>query len=210
MGSDMIRVGLVDDHPVVREGLRVFLESSHDIVITIDAGGANEALDQLASHACDVLLLDLVLGDSGGGLAVFDTVRSRWPGLRVLILTSYRDLASQAYLQSHGAMGYLDKSVEPDHLLDAIRLVFHGHSVWKPETGTPSASSSALTRREQDVLTRLAQGLSNKEVAASLQISEKTVKVHVSHLLAKLEVYDRTQAVIIAYQRGLVALPPQP
>ena len=206
---ELIRVGLVDDHPVVREGLRVFLELSPDIVITVDAGGAGEAIRQLAANACDVLLLDLVLSGSEGGVTVFDTVQRRWPSMRILILTSYRDQASLAYLQSHGAMGYLDKSVEPDHLLQAIRLVARGHSVWKQTPAAATGTSETLTRRETEVLVRLTQGLSNKEVAAALKISEKTVKVHVSHLLAKLGVYDRTQAVIAAYQKGLVAPPQQ-
>lgn len=199
--SDVIRVGLVDDHPVVREGLRVFLESTAQVDIQVDSSSGEEALLQMEQRPCDVVLLDLVLRRGMDGIAAFEQIQRRWPKTAVLILTSYRDPDSLRYLRQHGAAGYLDKTVEPDDLLEAIRQVAKGRSVWD---ALPPAPTESLTAREQEVLTQLAEGLANKEIAQRLHISEKTVKVHVSHILAKLNVYDRTQAVIRAHQAGLI------
>lgn len=207
--SQPVRVGLIDDHPVVREGLRVFLESSPDIDIVFDAGMGDEAIRLLNDKTCDVVVLDLVLREGLGGIATFDLIRSKWPDTTVLILTSYRDPDSLRYLQNHGAKGYLDKTVEPDDLLEAIRMVAKGRTVWDvlPEQTSGHRTIEELTPREVDVLKKMAEGLSNKQIASDLSISEKTVKVHVSHILAKLNVYDRTQAVIAGHQLGLVHLP---
>lgn len=206
--DEPIRIALVDDHPVVREGLRMFLESSPLVRIAVDSASGEDALSQMEEQPCDVVLLDLVLGEGMDGVTVFDHIRTRWPQTAVLILTSYRDNASLSYLRQHGARGYLDKTVQPDDLLQAIRLLASGHSVWQG-VQTDSAPDK-LTVRENMVLAQLAQGFSNKEIAANLHISEKTVKVHISHILSKLGVYDRTQAVIHAYQMGLVRMPPDP
>ncbi len=205
---DRIRVGLIDDHPVVREGLRVFLESSLDIEVTLDCARGDEALVQLSGRRCDVILLDLVLREGPDGVATFDAIMRQWPHLKIIVLTSYRDTDSLAYLRSHGARGYLDKTVEPDDLLMSIRQVAKGRSIWDPSLPGPvrQLPLEPLTPRETDVLRLLAEGLSNKEIAHRLGIREKTVKVHVSHLLGKLSVYDRTQAVIAAHQAGLVRL----
>ncbi len=198
--SAVIRVGLVDDHPVVREGLRVFLESTAQVEIVVDAASGDEALGQLEQQPCDVVVLDLVLKTGMDGVATFESIQRRWPRTAVLILTSYRDAERLRYLRQHGAAGYLDKTVEPDDLLEAIRQVAKGRFIWD---ALPEPAES-LTAREQEVLMQLAEGLANKEIAQRLHISEKTVKVHISHILAKLNVYDRTQAVIRAHKAGLI------
>lgn len=203
--SEPIRLGLVDDHPVVREGLRAFLESYPDIHIAVEAANGAEALAQLGQTDCDVVLLDLVLRDGMDGIATFFAIRAQHPGTAVLILTSYHDPGSLTQLRDAGAAGYLDKTVQPDDLLTAIRWVARGHTVWE-HLPRQASTSEPLTAREQDVLVHLAQGLANKEIAAALGISEKTVKVHVSHILSKLGVYDRTQALIAAHRLGLVRL----
>ncbi len=202
-----IRVAIVDDHPVVREGLRVFLDALDDIEVTLEAENGPKALDALARRPADVLLLDLSLGAKLDGLALFDQIAHEYPAIKVIILTSSRDPQALTYLQWHGAAGYLDKTVGPDDLLTAIRQVSQGRKIWDPildDTAPPL--KEPLTPREAEVLSLLAEGLANKEIAARLNIREKTVKVHISHILAKLAVYDRTQAVIAAHQRGLVRL----
>lgn len=203
MTAQFIRVALVDDHRVVREGLRVFLESSAEVVIAVDAATGEEALAQLEEHACDVVLLDLVLRQGIDGVATFERVHARWPGTAVLILTSYRDRDSLQYLRNRGAAGYLDKTVEPEDLLAAIRMVAKGHHIWEDFS---EKTVDPLTARELQVLGELAEGRSNKEIAQHLGISEKTVKAHVGHILSKLHVYDRTQAVIQAHRTGLIRL----
>lgn len=204
----MIRVGIVDDHPVVREGLRMLLRVVPDIDVTLECEDGPGAIEALNHVLCDVLLLDLKLKGNLDGLATFDAIQQQWPALRVIILTSYRDPDSLAYVEARGAHGYLDKTVEPDDLLTAIRQVARGRRIWdrNPTTAVLPSLAEPLTAREQEVLMLLAQGLSNKEIGVRLGIREKTVKVHLSHLFAKLAVYDRTQAVIVAYRRGLVRL----
>ena len=199
--SEVVRVGLIDDHPVVREGLRVFLESTDHVKIQVDAASGEEGLLQLEQHPCDVVVLDLVLRGGMDGVATFEQIRGRWPDVAVLILTSYRDPDRLRYLRQQGAAGYLDKTVEPDDLLESIRQVAKGRFVWD---ALPVEPMESLTAREKDVLVQLAEGLANKEIAQRLHISEKTVKVHISHILAKLNVYDRTQAVIRAHKMGLI------
>ncbi len=185
----------------------MFLESAPDIRVSLDCDGGETALDALKHATCDVILLDLVLRRGMDGVTTFNRIRETWPHMAIIILTSYQDPTSLSYLQSHGASGYLDKTISPDDLLQAIRLVARGHSVWDPTPKLPSPTLlEPLTSRETHVLQLLAEGLSNKEIGSRLAISEKTVKVHVSHILGKLNVYDRTQAVISAHQRGLVHL----
>ncbi|NMP24735.1 response regulator transcription factor [Sulfobacillus harzensis] len=210
MGHPII-IGVVDDHPVVREGLRVFLDGFQDIRVGFDVGRAGEAIEALRREPCHVLLLDLLLQDDMDGAELFDRVRQEFPTVRVLVLTSSRDSETLRYLERQGASGYLDKTVNPDDLVSAIRQIFQGRRIWDQFPSSNTADMlEPLTPRELDVLSLLAEGLSNKEIGARLNIREKTVKVHISHILAKLDVYDRTQAVIAAHQRGLVRLSARP
>lgn len=205
LDHDHIQVAILDDHPIVREGLRRFLSGSMDMTVCAEASSLSALLPQLQRQPCQVLLLDLMLEEGENGVTAFDEIMQRWPETRVIILTSYADQKSLDYLRQHGARGYLDKAVQPDDLAATIRQVARGRQVFD-DLLKDSSTSAAMTTREQQVLNLIAEGLSNKEIGDALGIREKTVKVHVSHILAKLNVYDRTQAVIMAHQQGLVHL----
>ncbi len=200
-----ISVLIVDDHPVVRRGLRVLLEVQDGIEVIGEAGDGGTALGLAAEHAPDVILLDLKLPGLDG-IAVLDELKARGDAARVLVLTSVTEPASASLAVRSGAAGVLYKDVDPDALVRAIRAVHDGHLLLAPEAaGTLLRSASwrwggldALTSREREVLAELAKGRSNREIARALGVSEKTVKAHVSSVLAKLGVQDRTQAALFA------------
>jgi DNA-binding NarL/FixJ family response regulator len=206
-----IGVLIVDDHPVVRRGLRVLLEVQDGIEVVGEAGEGPTALKLAAEHHPDVILLDLKLPGLDG-LAVLAELRARQDHARqdhqtkVLVLTSVTDPVAAGRAMREGAAGVLYKDVDPDALVRAIRAVHDGHLLLAPEAaGTllqPAAgqnrSLDALTAREREVLAELAKGRSNREIARALNVSEKTVKAHVSSVLAKLGVQDRTQAALFA------------
>jgi DNA-binding NarL/FixJ family response regulator len=206
-----ISVLIVDDHPVVRQGLRVLLEVQDGIEVAGEAGDGATALALASEHAGsggrppDVILLDLKLPGLDG-LAVLTELKARGHPARVLVLTSVTDHAAAAAVMRAGAAGVLYKDVDPDALVRAIRAVHDGHLLLAPEAaGTllrqaawPARGLDALTGREREVLAELAQGRSNREIARALHVSEKTVKAHVSSVLAKLGVQDRTQAALLA------------
>jgi DNA-binding NarL/FixJ family response regulator len=205
-----ISVLIVDDHPVVRQGLRVLLEVQDGITV---AGDGPAALAGALQYAPDVILLDLKLPGMDG-IAVLGELAARDRGSRVLVLTSMTEPASAAAAVRAGAAGVLYKDVDPDALVSAIRAVHDGHLLLAPEAagpllrsagspgaGSPRGGPGALTSREREVLAELAQGRSNREIARALHVSEKTVKTHVSSVLAKLGVQDRTQAALIAVRR---------
>jgi DNA-binding NarL/FixJ family response regulator len=196
---------IVDDHPVVRRGLRVLLEVQDGIEVAGEAGDGAEALELAAEHAPDVILLDLKLPGLDG-IAVLGELKARGSAARVLVLTSVTEPASASLAVRSGAAGVVYKDVDPDALVRAIRSVHDGHLLLASEAAGPlvrSASSAtggieALTVREREVLSELAKGRSNREIARALNVSEKTVKAHVSSVLAKLGVQDRTQAALLA------------
>ncbi len=200
-----ISVLIVDDHPVVRQGLRVLLEVQDGIEVAGEADDGDTALALAASRAPDVILLDLKL-PGRDGLAVLTELKARASTARVLVLTSATDPASASLAMRSGAAGVLYKDVDPDALVRAIRSVHDGHLLLAPGAAgplvrIPSATwggMDALTSREREVLAELAQGRSNREIARALGIAEKTVKAHVSSVLAKLGVQDRTQAALLA------------
>jgi DNA-binding NarL/FixJ family response regulator len=200
-----ISVLIVDDHPVVRRGLRVLLEVQDGIEVAGEAGDGAEALELAAEHAPDVILLDLKLPGLDG-IAVLGELKARGSAARVLVLTSVTEPASASLAVRSGAAGVVYKDVDPDALVRAIRSVHDGHLLLASEAAGPlvrSASSAtggieALTVREREVLSELAKGRSNREIARALNVSEKTVKAHVSSVLAKLGVQDRTQAALLA------------
>jgi DNA-binding NarL/FixJ family response regulator len=200
-----ISVLIVDDHPVVRQGLRVLLEVQDGIEVAGEAGDGPAALALAAEREPDVILLDLKLPGMDG-IAVLGELTARYGRSRVLVLTSVTDHASAAAALRAGAAGVLYKDVDPDALVRAIRAVHDGHLLLAPEAaGTllrpasgPARGLDALTSREREVLAELARGRSNREIARALSVSEKTVKAHVSSVLAKLGVQDRTQAALLA------------
>jgi two-component system, NarL family, response regulator LiaR len=220
-GASAIRVLIVDDHAVVREGLRTFLELQDGIDVVGEAGDGVQALEQAAALSPDVILMDLVMPRLDG-VAAMRKLRQRAPRSRVIVLTSFLDDDRLMPALQAGAAGYLLKDVEPAELARAVRtagseqamidptvaarllrtLSEPGPSIRRGEAGTDPGAS--LTPREREVLELIAAGRSNKRIAFELGIAEKTVKTHVGHLMAKLGVSDRTQAALLAVRRGLV------
>jgi DNA-binding NarL/FixJ family response regulator len=202
-----ISVLIVDDHPVVRRGLRVLLEVQDGIEVAGEAGDGATALALAADLGPDVVLLDLKLPGMDG-IAVLTELKARDSKARVLVLTSATQPASASLALRSGAAGVVYKDVDPDALVRAIRSVHDGHMLLAPEAAgslvrngggwNPVAGLDALTGREREVLAEIAKGRSNREIARALNVSEKTVKAHVSAVLAKLGVQDRTQAALIA------------
>ncbi len=203
---------IVDDHPVVRQGLRVLLEVHDGIDVTGEAADGEEALAQAAALIPDVILLDLKLPGMDG-IAVLRALRDRGVASRILVLTSGNDPAQVGLALRSGASGFLYKDVDPDALIRAIRAVNDGNTLLAPAAAGSLVPSSwacpgrpagwgALTAREREVLAEIARGLSNREIARRLHVSEKTVKTHVSSVLAKLGVQDRTQAAVYAVRNA--------
>ena len=208
-----IRVLIADDHAVVRQGLRTFLELQDDIEVVADVADGEAALRAAEEHQPDVVLMDLVM-PGGGGVEAIRALREARPEARVLVLTSFLDDDKVFPAVRAGAAGYLLKDVEPAELVRAIRTVDDGEALLHPavaarlmeeisETERPAAEE-ALTAREREVLELIARGLPNKLIARDLEIAEKTVKTHVSSILSKLGLTDRTQAALYAVRSGLI------
>jgi DNA-binding NarL/FixJ family response regulator len=198
MTADVITVLLVDDHPVVRRGLRALLEVQDGIVVAGEAGDGPTALSLAASLRPDIVLLDLRLPGVDGATLI-EPLRAAGP--RVLVLTSATEPSATARAVRAGAAGVLYKDIDPDALVRAIRAVRDGHVLLAPAAVGSllrGSRAEALTPRESEVLARIAEGRSNREIARLLGLSEKTVKAHVSSVLAKLGVQDRTQAAVYA------------
>jgi DNA-binding NarL/FixJ family response regulator len=211
VNAGKITVLIADDHPVVRQGLRVLLSLEDDIEVVGEVGDGAEAVEMAAALGPDVILLDLKLPVLDG-LGVLANLRDRGLPARTLVLTSVADQASVTVAMRAGAAGFLYKDVDPDALVRAVRSVHDGNTVLAPEaagslvrSGARSgavAGLDALTAREREVLAQLAEGRSNREIARLLHMSEKTVKTHVSSVLAKLGVADRTQAALYAVRNS--------
>ena len=210
----MIRVLIVDDHAVVREGLRTFLQLQDGIDVVGEASDGSEALEQATRLEPDVVLMDLVMPGLDG-VGAMRQLRERSPQIRVIVLTSFLDDDRVMPAIQAGAAGYLLKDVDPVELAQAVRTASAGQAMLNPavaarlvtaiaENRAPGVQPERLTRREREVLEQIAHGRSNKRIALELGISEKTVKAHVGHLLAKLGVADRTQAALLAVSEGLV------
>lgn len=210
-----IRVLIVDDHNVVRQGLRVFLGLDSDLeVVTSEATNGEEALCLARQLRPDVVLMDLVMPGMDG-ISATQVIRRELPSTEVVVLTSVLEDALVFGAVRAGAIGFLLKDTQADELCQAIKAAAAGQLYLTPQAArclvheirTPGASeaSEALTERETDVLQLLAQGASNKEIARSLSLGEKTIKSHVSNILGKLGVQSRTQAALRAVQLGLVS-----
>jgi DNA-binding NarL/FixJ family response regulator len=198
----VISVLIVDDHPVVRQGLRALLEVQDDMTVAGEAGDGPAAISLAESLRPDIVLLDLKLPGMDG-VAVLRPLRAA--GLRVLVLTSATEPSAAAAAVRAGAAGVVYKDIDPAALVRAIRSVHDGNMLLAPEAlGSLVRGSRAdtLTAREREVLAGIADGRSNREIARLLRVSEKTVKAHVSAVLAKLGVQDRTQAAVYAVRHG--------
>jgi NarL family two-component system response regulator LiaR len=207
-----ISVLIVDDHGVVRQGLRTYLELVDDLEVVGEAENGLEAVAQVRRHQPDVALMDLVMPEMDG-IEATRQICAISPSTKVIVLTSFADDEQVFPAIKAGASGYLLKDVSPADLASAIRAVHAGETHLHPDVtkrlvdqlASPSTDQGPdeLTPRETEVLRLIAEGMSNREIAQALTISEKTVKTHVSNILSKLHLADRTQAAIYAHQHGL-------
>ena len=210
-----IKVLLVDDHGVVRQGLRTYLDLFEDINIVGEAANGIEAIDRVNENKPDIVLMDLVMPEMDG-IEATRKIMTIHPDIKIIVLTSFSDDDKVFPAIRSGAAGYLLKDISPPDLRKAIQSVHRGEMHLHPEITkklmnqfvTPKVEAEVnpdeLTSREIEVLQLIAEGLSNKELAQKLSISEKTVKTHVSSILGKLQLEDRTQAAIYAYKHGFV------
>lgn len=205
-----IRVLLVDDHAVVRQGLRMFLDLDPELEIVGEASNGLEALQRISELSPQVVLMDLMMPEMGG-IEAIGQCRVRFPDVEVIALTSVLEDRSVVQAVKEGATGYLLKNTEADELCRAIKAAAEGKIQLSPEASKRLMKSlqtadpvEQLTERELDILRLIAQGGSNKDIAERLNVTEKTVKTHVSNVLTKLDLKSRTQAAVYAWQTGLV------
>ena len=214
--TDKISILLTDDHALVRQGIRAFLELQPDLTVVGEANSGEAGVTMAAELVPDVVLLDLVMPGMGGVEAT-RRVKQVSPHSQIIVLTSYHEDEYIFPALRAGALSYVLKDVGPDELADTVRKAARGESVLHPRVaarvvqelrGTSLDAPNLFTDlsdRELEVLRLIADGLSNAAIAAKLFISEKTVKGHVSNILSKLHMMDRTQAAVYAWQQGLVA-----
>jgi DNA-binding NarL/FixJ family response regulator len=205
----VIRVLIADDHAVVRQGLRTFLGLQEDIDVVGEAADGEEALALAERLAPDVVLIDLVM-PGVDGIEALRRLRDRVPAARAIVLSSFVDDDKLFPAVRAGAAGYLLKDVQPQELVAAIRTVHGGGALLHPTVAArlmEELADDPLTPREREVLALIGRGLPNKQIARELGIAEKTVKAHVSAVLAKLGVSDRTQAALYAVREGLAGGP---
>ncbi|MFC8511311.1 response regulator [Streptomyces sp. NPDC057411] len=216
MAEKTIRVLLVDDHQVVRRGLRTFLEVQDDIEVVGEASDGAEGVAAAEQLRPDVVLMDVKMPGTDG-IEALKRLRELANPARVLIVTSFTEQRTVVPALRAGARGYVYKDIDPDALAGAIRSVHAGHVLLQPEVagallsqeehgqGGGTGRGSTLTEREREVLGLIADGRSNREIARALVLSEKTVKTHVSNILMKLDLADRTQAALWAVRHGLTS-----
>ena len=214
--TDPIRILVADDHPVVRDGLTAILSTQPDFQVVGEAGTGAEVVRHATALKPDVILLDLEMPDLDG-VEALTQLRQVYPEARAIVFTAFDTDERILGAVQAGAQGYLLKGVPRDELFKAVRIVHSGGSLLQPVVASKllrqvshqnqvEAETEALTPREREVLTLLAQGLPNKEIAAHLVISQRTVKFHVSSIMGKLGATNRTEAVALAAQQGLVDL----
>jgi len=213
--SAPITVLIVDDHAVVRSGLRAYLETQPDLEVVAEAASGRAAVQLAAEHVPDVVLMDLVMPEMDGVEAT-RRIRDASPRTRVVVLTSFHDDVHIFPAIKAGALSYLLKDIGPEELGEAVRAAARGEAVLHPRVAARLADEmrgawaaginpyTELSTREQEVLRLVAEGRSNAEIAAQLVLSEKTVKSHVSNILSKLHLADRTQAAVFAWREGLM------
>jgi NarL family two-component system response regulator LiaR len=208
-----IRLVIVDDHAVVREGLRTYLELEDRLQIVGEASNGREAVDKVRAYMPDVVLMDLLMPEMDG-IAATRAIKEFAPDVKVIVLTSFQDDEHIMPAIEAGATGYLLKDVSAPDLVKAIEGAYAGHAQLHPEVARKlmeqvrqprrrEEPGEDLTPRERDVLRLIASGMSNKEIARELVMTERTVKGHVSNILGKLNLQDRTQAALYAVRHGL-------
>jgi DNA-binding NarL/FixJ family response regulator len=203
-----IRVLMVDDHPLLREGIAAVIEGQPDLEVVGEATNGREAVELFRARKPDIVLMDLQMPVMGG-IEAITAIRSEFPNARIVVLTTYKGDTQALRAFKAGASGYLLKSMLRKELLDTIRSVHAGHRRIPPEIANEIAehhTDDALSQREIEVLQRVAAGGANKIIAGELHISEETVKAHMRSILAKLSANDRTHAVMIALKRGIIEL----
>ncbi|MBQ0825964.1 response regulator transcription factor [Streptomyces sp. SCSIO 75703] len=211
-----LRVMIVDDHAVVRRGIRAYLEVLDDVQVAAEAPDGQEAVDRLQEMSVrgelpDAVLIDLLMPRMDGVAATAHITRNH-PGVKVVVLTSFGEMERVHAALANGASGYLLKDAEPHEVVAALRAAARGDVFLHPsvarrltqEIVSPPTGLSTLTNRERDVLALVAQGCSNQEIADELVISERTARTHVSNVLRKLQLTSRTQAALVAVHEGLV------
>ncbi len=211
--GEMIRVLVADDHAIVRKGIIALLATEKDIQVVGEAGDGQTAVNQAGSLRPDVVLMDLVMPVMDG-IQATQEITTRWPEIKVLVLTSFAADDKVFPAIKAGALGYLLKDSSPDHLLAAIHQVYRGepslepsiarkvlHELVHPPTTKPT--TDPLTERELEVLRLVAQGGSNRDIAEQLVVAEWTVRTHVSNILSKLHLASRTQAALYALRTGI-------
>ena len=214
-----IRVLLADDHVLVRQGIRQFLEEAGDIEVVAEAGDGDEALRLADVHRPDLAVLDIRM-PGGSGVEATRRIKERWPDARVLILTAYDDDPYVFALLQAGADGYVLKTASADELVRAVHTVHQGQPALSPEIaakvirqvqsgrpGSASAQVEPLTERELDVIRLAAQGKTNRQIGIELGISHRTVQGHLASIYGKLDVNSRTEAVTEALRRGWIVIP---
>jgi DNA-binding NarL/FixJ family response regulator len=201
-----IRIMSVDDHPLIREGLAAMIATQSDMAVVAEAGTGLAAIEQYALHRPDIVLMDLRLPGMGGVEATA-RIREQFPDARIIVLTTYEGDEDIYRALEAGAQGYMLKETVGEDLLGVIREVHGGSRHIPPAVSARLAKHlprAELSSRELEVLKLIAKGLRNKEIGAALGIAEPTAKIHVKNLFAKLNVIDRTQAVVVAAQRGII------
>lgn len=209
----MIRILLADDHEMVRIGVAAYLQAQPDMDVVAEASNGQEAVSLALEHKPDVILMDMVMPILTGAEATAEIVKA-WPEARIMMVTSFIDDDKVYAALEAGAVSYLLKTSKASHIAEAIRKTYIGQAVLEPEVTTKMmqrmrspqhALHDSLTEREMEILLLMAKGLSNQEIADQAYITLKTAKTHVSNILSKLDVQDRTQAVIYAYEHQLIS-----
>jgi len=203
-----IRVLCVDDHPLVRKGIAAILHNEADLALVAEGSNGQEAVELFRQHQPDVTLMDLRM-PTQDGIAAIQTIRAEFPDARIIALTSFDGDQDIFRALEAGVRGYLLKESVHSEIVNAIRVVHSGGKLMSQEAAQRLAEyfpQMALTSRETEVLSLVAKGLANKEVAARLGTAEGTIKMHVQNILAKLSATDRTHAVTIAVKRGIIRL----